>query len=72
MEGDRNSRPGRWRGAADVVLFGIGAAGAAWEIFWDQSNNLYVFALIVALLRLGSGALETARQVLNGNAPKEP
>lgn len=56
----------RWRGAADIVLFMIGAAGAAWEIFYDQSENLYVFALIVALLRLGSGALDAASRLVGG------
>ena len=60
---DRGSRR-RW--IPDAILFTIGAAGAAWEIFYDQSQNVYVFALIVALLRLGSGAFDAARELLGG------
>lgn len=63
MAGDRRE-PIKWRSVGDAVLFGIGAAGAAWEIFVDQTSNYYVFALIVALLRLGSGLLDKAREAL--------
>lgn len=59
-------REGRRRWIPEAILFTIGAAGAAWEIFYDQSSNVYVFALIVALLRLGSGSIATARAYLEG------
>lgn len=69
MATDRDTEPRRWRWVPDAILFSIGAAGAAWEIFYDQSDNLYVFALIVALLRLGGGTLDAARQYLAGREP---
>jgi hypothetical protein len=46
------------RGVGDFVLFSIGAAGAIWEIFVDQSSNPYIYALIFAMLRLGTSILD--------------
>jgi hypothetical protein len=54
---------GRARAWADGILFVIGAAGAAWEIFWDHSENYFVYALIFALLRLGAGILDKFQTV---------
>lgn len=53
------------RGAGDVILFAIGAAGAAWELFVNSSSNPYVYALIFALLRLGSSALDKIEDLVN-------
>jgi hypothetical protein len=58
---------GRARAWADAILFSIGAAGAAWEIFWDHSQNYFVYALIFALLRLGAGILDKAQLLFGSN-----
>lgn len=62
MTAQRRTRS--WRGIGDGLLFAIGAAGAAWEIFHDHSQNYYIYALIIALLRLGSGVLDKLEAVL--------
>lgn len=47
-------------------MFGLGLAGAAWEIFSDHSQNYYIYALIFALLRVGQGALDLAAKMFTG------
>lgn len=53
-----------WTAYGNAILFLIGASGAVWEIFHDRSQNPYVYALILALLRLGSNLLERVGDVL--------
>lgn len=59
---DRNGEvnPRTW---ADLIMFGLGLSGAAWEIFVDRSENFYVYGLIIILLRLGREATELIRAV---------
>ena len=54
---------GRARALADTLMFSLGIAGAAWEIFRDHSQNYYIYALIFALLRVGQGALDIAAKI---------
>lgn len=56
---------GRARAVADSIMFSLGIAGAAWEIFRDHSRNYYIYALIFALLRVGQGALDVAAKIFS-------
>jgi hypothetical protein len=66
MENDHTTEqkdPGPWRHYADASMFLLGLAGAAWEIFVDKSQNWYIYALILALLRLGPEILDRVERI---------
>lgn len=54
MAQGKNGNGGSWqpKTRADWIAFSLGLAGAAWEIFYDHSDNYFVYILILALLRL--------------------
>lgn len=54
----------KWRQVVDMLGAALGLGGAAFEIFYHQGDNYFVYVLIIFLLRSGTALAEKILEMM--------